>query len=133
MYVRACKTEQLPGPAARRLLEVAVLVAGAMLASAWLRATGSAGLGVAVLAAGGMLGAWLLNHHARLRGLPLAAGTIMTAVAIVAWAVGGELDGVPPGGSLFVALLLSMYPRSWTVGILATLLLAGAEIVAQLT
>ena len=126
------KTEPSRTAAGGRLLGMSVLFAVAILLSAWLRSIGSApGISVLVIVVAGLLGGWLLHEHARVRGMPFAAATIMTAVTVVGWVAGWQAGGVPPGSTFFIALLLSASARSWTVGIVTTSILAGAELLAR--
>ena len=129
MLIRECETEPIAPAAAGRMLGGSLLLAAGMLLSSWLRVSELVpGVDVLVIVVAGLLFAWLVNGIARVRGLPLAVAAIGTVVAFVGWALGTFGGGFPGGVTVFMALLLSVYSRSWTVGLVATAILVGSEI-----
>jgi len=108
------------------LLWASLLMAGAILAAAWLRSSGSVpGFDVAVMVAAVLVGGWILNRRALVRGLPLVAGAVMSAVAL-GQAILGTSGYAVSGGAMFVALLVSATARSWRSGLAAIAILAIA-------
>ena len=131
MYVRECDLEPSAPAAATRLIFGALVFAGGMMLSAWMRSSGVvAGADVLVIVVAGLLFAWLLTGIAKVRGLPLTVAAIGTVVALVGWATGTSSGDSPAGVTVFMALLLSVFPRSWTVGIVVTVILVGSEILS---
>ncbi len=129
MFIRECETEPIAPAAAGRMLGGSLLFAAGMLLSSWLRVSDLVpGVDVLVIVVAGLLFAWLVNGIARVRGLPLAVAAIGTVVAFVGWALGTFGGDFPGGVTVFMALLLSVYSRSWTVGLVATAILVGSEI-----
>ena len=125
MYVPQCRTRAVPPESARALLGVSLFYAAAILVAAWLHADGSLpGVDAAVIAAANLAGGWVLGGKARVRGLPLAAGAVMSAVVLAGAAIGAA--PAVSAGAMFVALLLSVAASSWASGIAAIGILAAA-------
>ena len=132
MNQRHCDTEATSPGAAQRMIVMSLLFAAGILLSAWLGSTGAGpGVGVAVIAVAGLLGGWLLNSVAHVRGLPLALAAIGTTVTLVGWAMGWQ-GATPPGITTFMALLLTVNSRSWKAGLAVGGILAGSEILTWL-
>ena len=126
VYVSDCQTRAIPRETGRRLLWVSLLLAAAIIVSAWLRSSGSLpGIDVAVMVAAALVGGWTLNRRSRVRGLPLVAGAVMSAVALGDATLGASAHAVS-GGAMFMALLLSASARSWGSGLAAIAILAAA-------
>jgi hypothetical protein len=81
------------------------------------------------MAGAGLWGGWLLNPYARIPGLPSTAAGIM-ALAIYIAALSGPSVSDVSGGAMFMVLMLSVVVRSWQIGIAATAILAGAQVLA---
>ena len=132
MRVSECQADGIPREAGRPLLWVSVLLASAIMGSTWLRSSGSfPGIGVAVMAGAVLVGGWTLSRRSRVRGLPLVAGAVMSAVALGDAALGASTHAVS-GGAMFMALLLSATARSWGSGLAAIAILAGAVLLTWL-
>ena len=126
MYVSDCRSRTMTRETGSGLLWASLLVAGAILAAAWLRSWGSVpGFDVAVMVAAVLAGGWILNRGAPVRGLPLVAGAVMSAVAL-GHAFLGTSGYAVSGGAMFVALLVSATARSWRSGLAAIAILAAA-------
>lgn len=124
MYVPSCRSDAFPREAGWRFLAASLLVAGALIASSWLRSVDDLpGLDVAVMVASALVGGWILNPVSRVRGLPIVAGAAVSAMA---------LGAASFGGGIFMALLLSSLAPSWTTGLAVIAILVGAEILTRL-
>ncbi len=132
MYVHDCETRAFPRETAWRLLWVSLLCAAAIMVSAWLQSAGSLpGVGAAVMVVAAVVSGWTLNRRSRVRGLPLVAGAVMSAVVLGDAALGTSAHAVS-GGTMFMALLLSTAARSWRTGLATIAILAGAVVLAWL-
>ncbi len=108
------------------------MIAAAIIVSAWLRSAGYfPGVGAAVMVAAALVGGWALNQRSRVRGLPLVAGTVMSAVALGEAALGTATHATT-SGTMFMALLLSTMARSWGTGLATIALLTAAVLLAWL-
>jgi hypothetical protein len=110
-----------------RLILAALGIAAAMLAQSFLQPEGLEFTGAALIGIAALLGGWLLSAHARVPGLPLTLATIMALVVFLA----GFLDSA--GGTVFMALVISLVAPSRRVGLIAVAILAGAQLVAAAT
>jgi len=126
VYVTDCRSRAMTRETGNGLLWASLLMAGAILAAAWLRSSGSVpGFDVAVIVAAVLVGGWILNRRALVRGLPLVAGAVMSAAAL-GHAILGTSGYAVSGGAMFVALLVSATARSWRLGLAAIAILAAA-------
>ena len=132
MSVSDCQPRAVPREAGWRLLWVSLLIAAAIIVSAWLRSAGYfPGVGAAVMVAAALVGGWALNQRSRVRGLPLVAGTVMSAVALGEAALGMATHATT-SGTMFMALLLSTMARSWGTGLATIAILTAAVLLAWL-
>ena len=126
MYAPDCRSRTMTRETGRALLWVSLLVAGAILAAAWLRSSGSVpGFDVAVMVAAALVGGWILNRRALVPGMPLVAGGVMSAAAVGDAILGSSAHAVF-GGAMFMALLVSATARSRRSGLAAIAILTAA-------
>ena len=78
-----------------------------------------------------LVGGWTLNRRSRVRGLPLVAGAVMSAIVLGEAALGTSAHAIS-GGTMFMALLLSTEARSWRTGLATIAMLAGAVVLTWL-
>ena len=132
MTVTTCNDYVPPSPAAaRRLLVVALLMAGAILAESWLAVDGvvpTAGIVVNLTCL--LISAALLSPVAPVRWLPWATAALLASSIIALTLMGAP---VQPTGIAFLGMMLSLLtPVAWA-GLLATAILVGAEFLAALS
>ncbi len=133
MPVARCGCEGLSREAGWRLLWASLGIAAAVIVQALAQRAGFGATSGALLMAGaGLWGGWLLNPYARIPGLPSTAAGIM-ALAIYIAALSGPSVSDVSGGAMFMVLMLSVVVRSWQIGIAATAILAGAQVLAALS
>ncbi len=131
MFVTRCYTEGVPRAAARPLLWSALAVAAAVIGGALLAAAGFRPVyGALLVGAGGLVGGAMLNREARVPGLPSAVAGIM-ALAVYVASTRDASAAAGAGGSMFVALMLSVTVRSVRVGLVATSILAAGLVLAM--
>lgn len=112
-----------------RLILASLGIAVAVIAQAILQREGLEFTGALLIALAALLGGWLLNTHAHVPGLPLTMAGIMALTVFLAGII-GTADTAVSGGTVFIALLLSVVARSWGVGLTAAVILVGAELLA---
>ncbi len=112
-----------------RVILASVGIAVAVIAQAILQREGLEFTGALLIALAALLGGWLLNTHAHVPGLPLTMAGIMALTVFLAGII-GTADTAVSGGTVFIALLLSVVARSWGVGLTAAVILVGAELLA---
>ncbi len=120
---------RLSRQAGRRLILASLGIAVAVIAQAILQREGLEFTGALLIALAALLGGWLLNTHAHVPGLPLTMAGIMALTVFLAGII-GTADTAVSGGTVFIALLLSVVARSWGVGLTAAVILVGAELLA---
>ena len=87
--------------------------------------------GAAVLAAAGLGGGLILRDHVRVPGLPLLATAIAAGSVLVAVLLGGSIEATG-AGVIFMALLIATNAPTRTSGLMATAILAAAQVLAAL-
>jgi hypothetical protein len=132
MFVSGCCTDSMPREAAWPLVWAALVVAAATIGRPLLDAAGFGPVSGALLVGGaGLVGGAILNRHARVPGLPSAVAGVMALALYLASLLGPDAGSA--GGTMFVALLLSVMVRSVRIGLVATAILAAALVLAALT
>lgn len=125
-------SERLSRRAGWRLIMASLAIAAAVVGQSFLRRQGLEFTGAALIGIAGLLGGWLLNAHARVPGLPIAMAGVMALAVFLA----GFLDSANAavsGGAVFMALAISVITPSWSVGVIAVAILAGAQLLAAAT
>jgi len=132
MRVHACESTT-PSPATgSRLLASSLAIAGSVLLVAWMGSNELSPLaGAGVLAVSCVAGGLVLRNHARVLGLPLFSAMVMAVTVLVATALSGANPAIG-GGVMFMALLTATTARTRASGLLATAILATAQVVAAL-
>ena len=120
---------RLSRQAGRRLILASLGIAVAVIAQAILQRAGLEFTGALLIALAALFGGWLLNTHAHVPGLPLTMAGIMALTVFLAGII-GTADTAVSGGTVFIALLLSVVARSWGVGLTVAVILVGAELLA---
>jgi hypothetical protein len=132
MQAGGSESERLSRKAGWRLILASLGIAAAVMAQAYLQRRGLEFTGAALIGVAGLFGGWLLNAHARVPGLPMA----MTGVMALTVFLVGFLDSAGAavsGGTVFMALAISVVAPSWGVGLIAVAILAGAQLLAAAT
>ncbi|UCG75922.1 MAG: hypothetical protein JSV95_00915 [Gemmatimonadota bacterium] len=114
-----------------RLIAAALGMAAAVLAQALLHRVGLDFTGALLIAIAVLLGGWLLNAQARVPGLPLTVAGIMALTVLLTGLIDSATTAIS-GGTVFVALMLSAFARSWGVGLAVAVILAAAQLIAAL-